>query len=142
MTVNHKVTGTAWSTPAGLAFGGAVSLGITMLLSALAALMVLRGHLSPDSIGYCSMAILLLSAAAGSAGAIGKIKRCRVRMCMAAGAIYYGSLLVITALFFGGVYHGMGATALMVLCGSGLVSLLGAGSGGRRRGHYGRNSRK
>ena len=138
MTVYQKVTGTAWGVPAGLAFGGAISLGITLMMSALAAVMVLSGRISPNSIGYCSMVILLLSAAAGAAAAIGRIKRCRFQVCMAAGLVYYGYLLGITALFFGGIYHGMGVTALMVLCGCGLVALLGAGA----RKPRGRNRRK
>ena len=138
MTVNQKVTGTAWGVPAGLAFGGVVSLILTGILSALAALLVLGGKISPNGIGYCSMVILLLSAAAGAAAAIGRIKRCRFQVCMAAGLVYYGCLLGITALFFGGIYHGMGVTALMVLCGSGLVALLGSGAGKPQ----GRNRRK
>lgn len=138
MTVNQKVTGTAWGVPAGLAFGGAVSLGITFLMSALTALLVLSGRISSNSIGYCSMVILLLSAAAGAAAAIGRIKRCRFQVCMATGLVYYGCLLGTTALFFGGIYHGMGVTALMVLCGIGLVALLGSGAGKP----YGRNRRK
>ena len=134
MTVNQKVTGTAWGVPAGLAWGAAVSMGLTTAMSALAAWMVLNGRFSVQSIGYCSMAILALSAAAGAAAAIGRIKRCRFQVCMAAGAVYYGCLLAVTALFFGGIYEGMGVTALMVLCGCSLVVLMGGtASGGRRR---------
>lgn len=137
MTVNQKVTGTAVSIPVGLAIGTGVSLGITALLSALTAWLILGGKLSENSVGYCAMVILLASSAAGAATAIARIKRRRFQMGLAAGGIYFACLLAATALFFGGSYEGIGVTALMILCGCGLVILLGAGgqnrAGCRRR---------
>ena len=70
---------------------------------------------------FISLAVTL----AGAAVAVGKIKRRRVYVCLLSGGIYYGILLAMTALFFGGQYQGMGVTALLVLAGSGLVALLG-----------------
>ena len=131
MTVNQKVTGTAVSIPVGLMLGTMVSLGITAILSAVSAWLILTGKLPEDSVGYCAMVILLASSAAGAATAIGRIKRRRLQMGLAAGGIYYGCLLAAAALFFGGIYDGMGVTALMVLCGSGLVILLGPGGQNR-----------
>lgn len=131
MTVNQKVTGTAVSVPVGLALGALASLGLTGLLSALAAWLILNGRLPENSVGYCAMVILLLSSMAGAATAVGKIKRRRFQMGLASGGIYYGSLLAATALFFGGIYDGMGVTALMVLCGCALVILLAPGGQNR-----------
>ena len=131
MTVNQKVTGTAVSVPAGLILGTAVSLGITAALSALAAWLILGGTVPEAGTGYCAMVILLLSAAAGSATAIRKTKRLRLRMGLAAGGIYWVCLLAATALFFGGRYEGIGVTALMVFCGSMLVILLAPGQQNR-----------
>ena len=131
MTVNQKVTGTAVPIPVGLALGAVVSLGITGMLSAISAWLILTGRLAENAVGYCAMVILLVSAAAGTATAIGRIKRLRLQMGLAAGGIYYGCLLAAAALFFGGIYDGMGVTALMVLCGSGLVILLGPGGQNR-----------
>lgn len=137
MTVNRKVTGTASSIPAGLALAALVSLGITGALSAVTAWLTLTGRIPESGVGYCAMVILAASSAAGAATAIGRIKRLRFQMGMAAGGIYYLCLVLLTALFFGGVYQGMGVTALMVLCGCGLVILLGNGrenrAGCRRR---------
>ncbi|MBQ8237028.1 MAG: TIGR04086 family membrane protein [Oscillospiraceae bacterium] len=124
MTVNQKVTGTASTIPGGLAAAGLVSMGITAALSALAAWLILRGTLPEQSVGYCSMVILLLGAAAGAVTAIARIKRRRFQMGLASGGIYFACLLLVTALFFGGVYDGVGVTALMILCGCGLVILL------------------
>ena len=127
MTVNQKVTGTAMSIPAGLALGGLVSLAVTAVGSALTAWLILSGKLSEATVGYCTMVILLLSSMAGAAVSIGKIRRLRFQMGIAAGAIYYTCLLAMTALFFGGIYEGAGVTALMIFCGCTLVILLGPG---------------
>lgn len=124
MTVNQKVTGTASSIPVGLALGTLTSLGVTVLGAALTAWLILRGSIPEDWVGYGAMVILLLSSAAGAAVATERIKRLRAQIGLAAGALYYGCLLAMTALFFGGIYRGMGVTALMVLCGSALVILL------------------
>ena len=131
MTVNQKVTGTALSMPVGLGLGTLVSLGITGLLSALTAWLILSGKLSEGSVGYCAMVILLVSSAAGAATAIGKIKRRRLQAGLTSGGIYFACLLAATALFFGGSYQGIGVTALMVFCGCTLVILLGPGGQNR-----------
>lgn len=137
MTINAKVTGTATTIPMGLTLAALVSLGITAALSALTAWLILGGTLPENAVGYCAMGILLLSAAAGAVTAISRIKRLRFQMGVASGAIYFVCLLIITALFFGGIYDGVGVTALMILCGCGLVILLGNGgqnrAGCRRR---------
>lgn len=131
MTVNHKVTGTASTIPAGLALGTAAAITVTILLSAVTAWLILRGTIPEDAVGYCAMAILPLSSGVGAAVAVGRIKRLRMQMGLAAAGLYYGCLLAAAALFFGGIYDGMGVTALMVLCGSLLVILLGSGQKNR-----------
>lgn len=135
MVVNKKVTGRAASMPAGLALGGAVSLVLTILLAIIAGKLIDMGTMGEESIGYLSLGILLLSSGMGAAVAVGKIKRRRLVVCMAAGAIYYGLLLAMTALFFGGQYAGMGVTALAVAGGAGTVCLAGTrqGRGQRKR---------
>lgn len=131
MTVNQKVTGNASSMPAGLALGTLVSLGITLLGSAAAAWLILSGRLREDSAGYCAMVILLLSSACGAGTAIARIKRRRFQTGLAAGGIYFACLLAVTALFFGGIYDGVGVTGAMILCGCMLVILLGPGGQNR-----------
>ena len=131
MTVNQKVTGTASSVPAGLALGLLASLGVTLGSAGISAWLILGGTLGEELVGYCSMVILLLASASGAAVSIARIKRRRLLMGFAAGGIYFASLLAITALFFGGIYDSIGVTALMVLCGSALVILLGPGTRNR-----------
>lgn len=128
--------GRASSIPAGLALAAAVSLGITGAGSVVTAWLVLRGSFPPGWAGYCAMVILLLGSITGAATAVSRIRRLRMQMSLAAGAIYYLCLVSITALFFGGRYQGLGVTGLIIFCGSGLVILLGPGGknvGDRRR---------
>ena len=126
MVTNRKVTGTAMSMPAGLALGGLASLAVTVAGSVLAAHLILKERIPESGVGYCSLFILLLSSVLGAAISVNRIKRRRLYVCALSAAVYYGILLSITALFFGGQYQGMGVTALVVTAGSGVVALLGA----------------
>lgn len=126
MTVNHKVTGTAVSMPAGIAMGCAASLLITAAGSLLVARLISDEILVDTAIGYGSMVIVLLASALGAVISTRKVKRLRLQVSLLTGASYYAALLGITALFFGGQYQGMGVTALLVLAGTGTVILLGA----------------
>ena len=125
MTVNQKVTGTAVSMPAGIAMGCAISLLITAAGSMLVAKLIADEVLMDTAIGYGAMLVLLLASALGAAIAAAKVKRMRLQVCLLTGVAYYGALLAITALFFGGQYQGMGVTALLVLAGTGASILLG-----------------
>lgn len=125
MVANRKVTGNASSMPAGLAVGSLAALGITFVGSALAGYLVSSERLPESAIGWCAMVILLVSSVLSAAVAVRKIKHRRVYVCALSGVIYYGVLLAMTALFFGGQYQGMGVTALVVLAGCGIVVLLG-----------------
>ena len=125
MTVNRKVTGTAVSMPAGIAIGCVVSLLLTLAGSSLAAKLISDEILKDTAIGYGSMLIVLLASALGAVTAISRVKRRYLQVCLLSGVSYYGLLLCITALFFGGQYQGMGVTAMLVLAGVGSVVLLG-----------------
>lgn len=137
MVANVKPTGRAMSMPAGLALSGGVSLCITILISAITAFLTEREIIPESAIGYYVMGLLLIAAAAGGITAIKKIKRRKLLAAALSGLIYYGELLAITALFFGGQYQAMGVTALMVLAGSALPLLMsGQGRGAVKRKHY------
>ena len=133
----YKLTARAMTIPAGLAVSVGTALALTAACSGLAAWMILRGLIPETVAGYLAMVILLASSAVGAIVAEGTIQRLRAQMCLAAAGGYYLSLLVVTAVFFGGQYQGMGVTALMVACGSALVILLAPGgknrAGCRRR---------
>lgn len=126
MVTNRKVTGRTVAMPIGLGLGAAVSLGSTLVLAMLTAKCMDNQWLAEKNAGYASVRILLLSSFLGAAMAYGKVRRHRGVVCMASGGIYYGTLLLITALFFGGQYQGMGVTALVVLAGCVTYLLLGS----------------
>ena len=134
MVTQRKATGRASSLPGGLAWGALVSLAITLIGSGLVAILVDRGTMPVNGIGYGAMVILVVSALSGSWIAWKRIQRLRLQVCLISGAVYYLMLLGITILFFGGQFHGMGVTALMVACGSTLAILGGfsKGRGGKR----------
>ncbi len=124
MTANRKVTGTASTMPGGLAVGGILSLSITLVGSMITAWLIGTGRISETAMGYCAMGILLLSSFAGAMTAARKIKHRLLYVCGLSGLLYYGLLLCVTALFFGGQYEGMGVTGLVVLAGTGCAALL------------------
>lgn len=133
MVVNRKVTGTAAAMPVGLAIGLGVSMGVTLLGSGILAWLINREMVAQSGIGYGSLGILLASSLLGAAVSYGKIKHRRMLVCALSGAVYFVSLLCVTALFFGGQYQGMGVTGLVILAGSLCVGLLGLKGEGRRR---------
>ena len=124
-------SGRAKSIPAGLALGAGVSMGVTVLGSAVAAWMILGGVMPQEWVGYCAMVILLAGAVSGAAAAVNATKRLRGQVGLASGGLYFLCLLGMTALFFGGQYRGMGVTALMVFCGCALVIMLAPGGANR-----------
>ena len=118
MGVSGKVTGRAWPIPKGLAYGACISTVITVLISAISAHMVSKEWIEQERIGYCALAALLSASCIGAWAAAGKVKLTQIRIAMLNGAVYFGVLLSMTALFFGGQYEGMGVTLAVVALGS------------------------
>ena len=137
MILNQKVTGRASSIPGGLVIAGVVSMITTVIIVVIGAILISREIMSQDHIGYCVMLALLAGATAGSATAAGKIKHRKALVTMLSGVVYYLVLLLVTALFFGGQYRGMGVTLLVIICGSilGLILVNRKRDDGVRRRH-------
>lgn len=133
MVSNHKPTGRALSMPAGLTLGAVVSLGITLLLTALIAKLVESEYMQQTQIGYGVMVMLMAASFLGALSAAGKIKRQRLVVCALSGLVYFGILMSITALFFGGQYEAVGVTGILVM-GSAMLAVL-AESRTKRRGN-------
>lgn len=143
MANNRKLSGTTSGIPAGLGIGALLSLVCTLAGSAILAKLIDQEIVAEDAIGYGVIVILLISSFLGTIAAYGRIRRQRAMVCALSGAVYYLTLLAITALFFGGQYTGMGVTALVVLAGSGCAILLGMGKGrGGRQRNYTKQLRK
>lgn len=124
MIRNHISTGRALSMPTGLATGLCIGLATTVILSALLAKLVSTEKVEWGSVGYGIMIILLITSAIDSKATCFMIKRRKLIGCLLAGLLYWLSLIMITALFFGGQYDGMGVTGSVVFCGSAVVCLL------------------
>lgn len=124
---NIRNTGRAWPISSGLAAGAGVSIGVTVMISIVLALLVDAELISWESIGYGIMITVFLSSFLGSVTACTTIKRQRVVVSFLEGMIYIAVLLAITALFFGGQYQAVGETIILVIGGSGCASMIGAG---------------
>ena len=124
MIRNRISTGRALSMPTGLATGLSIGLATTVILSALLAKLVSTEKVEWGSVGYGIMIILLITSVIDSKATCFMIKRRKPIGCLLAGLLYWLSLIMITALFFGGQYDGMGVTGVVVFCGSAIVCLL------------------
>lgn len=135
MVTRKKVTGKAMSFPVGTSLGVMISIAATTVLCAVLTWLVLGNTVSESVLGYISIGILLLASALGAWVASAKIKRRPMLVCLLTGGGYLASLLAATAVFFGGQYQGVVASAAAVMAGSimtGLLGLKGAGVGKRR----------
>lgn len=139
MNTTYKATERASSLLTGLIMGAAVSTGITLMITALLAILLDREVISWEKIGYAILIMIMLSAFMGGVTAYNRIRRQRVLISLMAGLIYWGVLLSVTALFFGGQYEAVGVTALLVAGGSLCSAMVGIGKGG---GEAGRRKRK
>lgn len=124
MTHNNKVTGKATSMPVSLATGVCISLGMTLILSAVLAKLISIEKVEWKSVGYWIMAILMTASAIGTKATCLLVKRRKAVSCMIGGVLYWLGLLIIDMLFYGGQYTGIGVTGMMILCGCAAVCLL------------------
>lgn len=130
-----QMTGRASSIPAGLGAGAAVSVLVTIVGTAVLARLLDRETIQWGAVGYGILIMVMLAAMLGSITAVKKIKRQPGIVCLLSGFVYWGILLSITALFFGGQYEAVGVTLLLIVGGNGCAFLLcaGQGRGGNRR---------
>lgn len=133
MVRNQKPTGRAASMPVGLINGAGISLGITILGSAVIAKMLDMRKMDEKMIGYAVMIMLMTASFLGAMVSRNRIKRQHLLVCCLAGVIYLLELLGITALFFGGQYEAIGVTMSVVFGGSMLALLCGGRSSGAGR---------
>lgn len=142
-----QATGRARSVPAGLAAGAGVSVLVTLLGTALLAKLLDTQTVQWEAVGYGILTMVMLAAMLGSITAMKQIRRQAGIVCMLSGFVYWGILLSITALFFGGQYEAVGVTLLLIIGGSGCAFLLhvrqaGGGKGTRRKRSYTGNPAK
>lgn len=122
------------SIPGGLALSGAVSMGITLLASILLAKFLGSQRISWEQAGYWIMAMLFVAALAGGKAGIAAIRRQRLAVSAMCGLLYWGLLLCLTALFFGGNFNAVPETALIIIAGSGCAAMVSLPHKKARRG--------
>ena len=121
--IKQKGTGRALSMPAGLACGMITSLGTLFGGTAIIAKLIESETVSWKNAGYIILVILILSSWVGGLTSYRKIKRQKAAVCIINGLLLFLSLIIITALFFGGQYSGVGETVILLICGSALAIL-------------------
>lgn len=125
MAVKRKLSGKGVSIPAGVVIGVVTAVAV-MLIGALSmAAMVINETMPIDGIGVGAMCAIALASAMGAWLACGLTKQKKLLVCGLTALAFYLVLLSITAVFFDGMYSGMGTTALMVLLGAGVTLLPG-----------------
>lgn len=133
MRGNPKHTGRTSSVPGGLAAGAMVSTILTALITAVLAVLLDKEIIRWENVGYGVLAMVMLSAFCGAVTANAKIRRQRFLVSLMSGLVYFGILLSITALFFGGQFEAVGVTGLLVAGGCACAALPSGGQG--RRGY-------
>lgn len=138
MAATIKHTGRANSVPGGLAIAALVSMAITLVCSALIAHTLNIGKITWAQAGYWIMAMLFAASFIGAKCALAAVKRQRFMISFMTGMLYWGLLLCVTALFFGGEFGAVGETAAIIGAGSGSAALISVPHGKKNRIRSGR----
>lgn len=109
----------------GLATGTLSALIILLCSIAMLAKLVDSKIVSEENTKYGILILLLTTSFMASSISYGKIKRQRVVICAASGAIYFLILASIPVLIFGAEYAGVPETAVLIFCGSAVAILPG-----------------
>ena len=125
MAKKHKLSHSGISVPVCVTVGAISCLLVTMLGALLLAYMVGNETFGVAGIGIGSMLVLLLSTVLGCWIARALNKEKQLLVCGLTALVFYLSLISITAVFFDGIYTGMGLTALVILFGVGGSLLVG-----------------
>ena len=134
MVVNRKVTGKAMSLPLGIGLGVMISVIVTLLGTVVLTYLISRESVTQEGIGLGCGIILVIASFLGDICACAGIKRRWLMVCAVCSAGYYLVLLAVTALFFGGQYHGILTGAILILIGSAVAALAGMkGKNGLKR---------
>lgn len=134
MTSGFKQTGKARSIAGGLAIAAAVSMTLTIVLSAAVAYFLNEERVTWQQAGYWIMGMLFAASFIGGKCAYLSVKRQYFVISIMSGILYWGLLLCISALFFGGNFGAVWETAGIVGAGAATAALLRSPGGkGRNR---------
>ena len=138
MTTTIKHNGKAKSIPGGMAIATAVSMITTFLLSGLIAYGLHIEKMTWEQAGYWIMGMLFSASFLGSKCAYAAIKHQRGLLAVMHGVIYWGMLLCLTALFFGGEFGAVWETACIIGAGCGTAGLISGPERKKQRRRIGR----
>lgn len=124
MVSKRSGMGRAKSVPGGLALAAFVSMSITVLFSAVIAYFLNQEKITWLQAGYWIMGMLYAASFLGGKCAFLSIKSNRLLVSAMSGILYWGLLLCMTALFFGGDFSAIWETAAIIGAGSGTAALI------------------
>ena len=119
--------------PKAIATGTIVGVISTLIFAALGAYAMDAEIIGEGSYGYISIVTLFISSFVGAMIAIGVSKKKKLPVCLLVGGVYFLSLVSITALFYDGMYKGMGETMLVIAASVISVALLGLSAGNKAK---------
>ena len=125
MAVKQKISGKGLSIPAGIVFGVFAALAFAMLGALLLALLVMKETVPMSGIGVGAMVIVFAAAVFGCWLASVLTNGKKLLVCALTGIAFFLILLSITAVFFDGVFEGIGISAVLILLGTGVSVLFG-----------------
>ena len=127
-------TGTSTSVSKGMLCGVGVAVTMVLAGSVLLAWLLASEVINWEISGYGIMGILSIAAFLGGIVACAMIKRKRIQMSVLFGVLFWGVLLGITMLLFGGNYEGVMVTGCLIMASS--------ISAGLTSGEYGKGKRR
>ncbi len=119
-----KQTGKAASVTKSMVYAAAVSMIVTILLSMAIAHSLNAEWITWEQAGYWIMGMLFAASFISCKCAIVLIKRQRFAISIMSGIVYWGLLLIITALLWGGDFSAVWETAGLIAAGSGCSALI------------------
>ena len=124
--INHN--GKTKSIAGALSLSASISVIMTLLLSTVIAYGINAEHITWNQAGYWIMVMLLITSFIGSKCAYYSIKRQKLLISIMSGLLYWGILLMFTALFWGGKFGSVWETAGIITAGCGCSVLLSTSS--------------
>lgn len=125
MVTSKKMKGRAVSMPLGVGYGLITAITTTISLVAALVWLILANKVKEDNVGYFTMIILFISSFNGATISIVKIKRRMMFVCGIVGVTYFLTLLLTTAVAFGGRFEGMWVSGIVAMLGSATAAGLG-----------------
>lgn len=130
-----RSTGSAASVVKAVLRGVLVSTSWAVIMAAILAVLLSREVIRMESVGYWAMGIHVTGAMLGAIASVGRIPDRKGVVMGLSAAGYFGVLLAVNWLCFGGQGRGLGTTMLLVLLGTAAAFLAGGKvkAGGRRK---------